>query len=229
MMQRYYKLSLAILFLFLVHSASAQPFMENRQEVRLSYGYYPHEQFMNDIGEGYDTDMKETSKQMSSWVNAKVFGFSNTETVYVNSVTRRGSLFVDYMFFPPVNKIMAIGVTAGYERESADLTIPTSPTNNLRMKIGAYRRTVLTVAPELWGFYTDNGWVNLYGLAGFGKSFVTEEASNDATGKSERSSFSYWTFQFTPIAVEVGGALSGFLELGYGYKGIGRIGASYRF
>ena len=90
---------------------------------------------------------------------------------------------------------------------------------------------VTTLAVEVKPIYYNGKLIELYGFAGLGARYYSEKLTsgeNNTYGKTD----SYPTFlpntQWTPIGVHVGKKLSGFLELGVGYKGLINGGISYK-
>lgn len=172
---------------------------------------------MNENPDGYLND------------DMRLRSFDNTiPYVHFNDKQYAGAMFVNY-YFSPVSWI-SVGIGSGIEMHSAGLTTgdPT-PGVNKEIRIGTYERRAFTVAPELRLAYSRKPFVNFYALLGLGSTFVVERVENDATNQKITMNDNYFTFQVTPFGVKVGKTLSGFAELGYGYKGIMRVGASYKF
>ena len=93
----------------------------------------------------------------------------------------------------------------------------------------------LIFAPEFTYSYYDNKddriRVKMYGGASIGLAVFDDYMYNPQSyyiAKTDRSGAKF-TGQVTPFAIRIGRKVGGFLELGYGYKGIFNFGLSYRF
>lgn len=95
---------------------------------------------------------------------------------------------------------------------------------------GSYA-TFLSVAPEVtWSYINPrraDGKVHarLYGLASVGFMFVTEHFSSSFRPTGVRSNYTYFAlYQLTPVGLRIGGNFGGFMELGWGFKGLINVG-----
>lgn len=80
-----------------------------------------------------------------------------------------------------------------------------------------YGYNAITFAPEAKFKYLNPGnQFNVYGLLGAGVTFLNTNDKSD----NEKESFTHFNFQVTPIGIEYGSNVKGFLELGFGYKGL---------
>jgi len=207
------------------YGSSAQPFLKGKQEVAIGYGYYTHEQALSSLGEEYGSGMTEFENSiLNNDVTYDVFGVGPMK---LDNRRRSGAVFVNY-YFTPESKF-SIGIGGGFESESADVVayLPIIP--NITFRHGSYTRRILTIAPEAKLFYNRNKRIRLYCLLGLGQSLVFETAKSDYTGRSASLTSNYWRFQLSPLGIMVGNRIRGFAELGVGYKGAVRVGASYKF
>jgi hypothetical protein len=85
----------------------------------------------------------------------------------------------------------------------------------------------------LYGHYhwLQKGILDLYSGLGLGWHFLKQEDERDDFSADPdpggvRSGFAY---QFTPFGIRLGKRLAGYVELGYGYKGLVACGITYRF
>lgn len=205
-------------------SATAQniPFIKGKQEISFSWGYYSHEQVLINLKEPYNTNFVDYRNGSISMASNSMFPTPNT--IFLEGRKRTGMYFVNYLF-SPISKI-SVGIGAGIEQESATLR---SLTSSSSAPAGSYIRRIYTISPEIRASYARNALINIYGLLGMGRCFVMENIRNDASGAEERSTSGYWMFQVSPIGIKVGRKVSGFAELGYGYKGVARGGVSFKF
>lgn len=207
--------------------ATAQPFIKGKQEVTASYGYWTEEQVMISIEEPYNTDMIDyTDRTLYTNVAQNVFGIPYDQQVKLIGRQRTGAIFCNYLF-SPIGSFSA-GIGAGYQGETANFSTR-NPVNGPLQMIGSYTRRIFTIAPEIRVSYGYNDIINFYGLLGLGRSFYTEKVSNDANGTQETSKGGFWMFQVSPIGIKVGKKIAGFVEGGFGYKGLVRGGVSFRF
>lgn len=74
-----------------------------------------------------------------------------------------------------------------------------------------------TLAPEgKFKYLNPQNKFNLYGLLGLGLTVISHNNNESNTSKA----VPHFNLQFTPLGLEYGGNVKGFLELGAGYKGI---------
>ncbi len=84
------------------------------------------------------------------------------------------------------------------------------------------------VIPTVEFSYWRNNWVNLYGSAGVGLMATrrTEKNNNNAKPTNVKE----FAYQINPIGVRMGNkTIGGFVEAGYGYKGLITAGISLNF
>lgn len=85
----------------------------------------------------------------------------------------------------------------------------------------------LLVLPMAEFSYIKTPLINFYGSAGAGAIFSeTKEVAITKAYKTRDVAFAY---HINPLGLRVGKKLAGFLELGYGFKGIATAGVSYKF
>jgi len=91
-------------------------------------------------------------------------------------------------------------------------------------------RYFMTFAMEPKFNYVSKPAFQLYGYLGLGATIVTfADATFDDGSKAEITRLPYFNVHFTPIGMRFGKEVGGFLEFGYGYKGILNAGVSFRF
>ncbi len=113
------------------------------------------------------------------------------------------------------------GVTAGYNSTKGDLYY-------LGTYEGQLKRNFMTVAFECHYRYQNLNKIQLYSGIGIGYSIGTETltpptGSEKPSGSGNINRFAY---QLSIIGVRMGNNIGGFIELGYGYKGIVNAGLS---
>ncbi|WP_461532036.1 hypothetical protein [Sinomicrobium sp.] len=75
--------------------------------------------------------------------------------------------------------------------------------------------------------YSKSSMIDFYGTASLGVMVLSSK--NDIQGEMLKDSDFSFAFQINPLGLRIGRQLGGFVELGFGHKGIVNIGASYRF
>jgi hypothetical protein len=101
--------------------------------------------------------------------------------------------------------------------------------NNTAEQMQKINRYYMTVAVEPTLNYISRASWQLYGYFGFGGTIVmfSKAAFGDETASISHKP--YINVHITPIGLRFGKQFSGFVEVGYGYKGIVNVGLSYRF
>ena len=91
-------------------------------------------------------------------------------------------------------------------------------------------RYYMTFAIEpIFNYVSKPSW-QLYGYLGLGGTIVSFGSANFNDGsKVEITRVPYVNVHITPIGVRFGKEFGGFVEFGYGYKGLLNAGVSYRF
>jgi hypothetical protein len=88
-----------------------------------------------------------------------------------------------------------------------------------------------TIAPEVTVAYLDTRdafmRVRLYGSVSAGVTILSDNSIK--LGEADESGLKPWAFQATPFGMRLGRQFAGFIELGYGYKGLVHGGMELRF
>ena len=151
---------------------------------------------------------------------------------YNSPTAKSGNIFLSYEYF--LISRLGIGVTAGTEFVSYDHysnnDIQPGGGGAPHSLLASYKTSITTLAFEIIPVYLNGGLVQLYGIVGVGARYATEKQVSDPGGISytEFHNPYFLNTQWTPIGVHVGKTLSGFLELGVGYKGLINGGISYK-
>ena len=150
------------------------------------------------------------------------------DIVHSDETSSTGTVFASARYY--LYGCLSIGMTAGYINEKG---------NNWGgygyqpVVTGTYDRRILTVAFELYYVYKSRKYCDFYTFLGTGPSFtrfsntaIPNIISAEAGTTSMRSDA--FNFHYSPIGMRVGGRVGGFIELGYGYKGLISGGVSVR-
>lgn len=117
--------------------------------------------------------------------------------------TSSGSFTLGYRYY--VSNQVTLGLGFGYEDIST---------------WGSF----FTIAPELTVAYIDTRHdytrVRLYGSVSAGISVLTDKVIDASHGEADESGAKPWAFQATPLGMRIGRQFAGFIEVGYGYKGL---------
>jgi hypothetical protein len=146
-------------------------------------------------------------------------------TYYDKQTSNTGNLFVTYRY--GFSRIFSIGATAGIQRYTADRFYDNS--SQFLLKTGSHTTTVVSYAAELKVNYVTSDLYQLYGFAGLGsrRYTVSRELVNEPSAGQPMAEYDR-VFQVTPLGIRVGKTFNGFMEIGYGYKGLGNLGIGYK-
>ena len=157
-----------------------------------------------------------------------------------------GAIFATYRYH--ISDVISLGMAFAYEYEQGTYTdnnynnyyynngyynpgnfVPVYNNNNY----GSFTRSSFTIAPEITFSYGDfaHGHIRLYSVVGIGYTFRDERVTDAATNTEFNSPYIkrvHANAYASPIGVRAGGRLSGFFELGMGYKGVLNYGLTYR-
>jgi hypothetical protein len=140
----------------------------------------------------------------SSYSIANV-GMNNT-----NFGTSTGSPVFGYRYY--ISREVTLGMNIAYENIST---------------WGSF----VTIAPEMTFCYMDTRKtrvrVRLYGSASYGITLFGDNVVGH--GDADETGAKPWGFHGSPFGIRIGRQFAGFLELGYGYKGLVHGGMSLRF
>lgn len=147
------------------------------------------------------------------------------ENKKINSIS--GATFVSVRYF--LYAYLSLGFTGGSISEQGQYSTSYSATT---IK-STYTQTSTTIAPELYYVYTYKRYFEAYTLLGAGVAFTKVTTTTRATPYTPESTaataYEGVKMQYTPIGIRVGGHLSAFAELGFGYKGLLNAGVSWKF
>ena len=122
------------------------------------------------------------------------------------------------------NKLMLWGINMDYNQTVGDIY-------NVGQLEGELKRRFVTLAIEGQYRYQNLNNIQLYSGLGFGYSFGTEiiTPQKDSGHPNSTGSINRVAWQINAIGIRIGASIAGFVEFGYGYKGIVNAGLSYQF
>lgn len=115
-----------------------------------------------------------------------------------------------------------MGITAGKQRVWGVML------DDSGRELSQFSRDYKTVAIDVLCNYANKEWVRVYTYLEPGVSFkkITNTYPRSSTEHSNETIFNMY---YMPIGISVGKRVSGFAELGFGFKGIVNAGLSFRF
>lgn len=131
-----------------------------------------------------------------------------------------GTIFVTYRHIFK-NELFMWGITAGASNSKSEIY-------NVGQYEGELKRQFFTLAIEWEYRYVNQGPVQVYSGLGLGFTYATESLTPPPeSSKSESTgNISNIAYQANAVGVRIGKKYGGFVELGYGYKGIINVGFS---
>ena len=136
----------------------------------------------------------------------------------IDSLRRYGNIHISYKY--RVHERILIGAAVMY----APMKVPVINATYLSggtetIKLGDLHYHVFTVAPEMNVLYVKNPTFKLYGNFGVGLTFGMIHFKNVANETNHKWS-KYINYQLAPVCFRFGSNIGGFIELGWGYKGL---------
>jgi hypothetical protein len=171
----------------------------------------------------------------------QIFSGGGMSHYQYNNDVYTGAIFATYRFH--VSKLISLGMTIAYENEQGTFNdnnyYPHYYPNPYPYPYnynsgGSFRRNSFTFAPEITFNYGDFGHdlVRLYSVVGMGYTFrneVVKYANDNTEYVSPYARPVHFNGYISPLGIRFGRQLSGFFEVGLGYKGVFNYGATYRF
>ncbi len=119
------------------------------------------------------------------------------------------------------NEMMFLGISGTYNQTKGDIY-------NVGQFEGELTRKFITIAIEGHYRYQNMNKVQLYSGIGIGYTFGNETltAPPDSGSTNSTGSLNSIAWQINAIGIRVGNSIAGFVEFGYGYKGIVNMGIS---
>lgn len=177
-------------------------------------------QFKHEVSLGYGFGtMNQATAPYTDPFTELVSAIVGVDT-YSEDVSYSGALHVGYKTFVTKKEKLAVGGTFAYESAHGTYSYGSS-------KSGDVKRNFYTIAAE-----ADYRWIkkekfHLYSGLGLGYSFKKESVT--PIGQSEqKTNGGHFDLQIIGIGARYGSNVGGFMELGFGYKGIICAGLFFR-
>jgi len=188
-------------------------------EVQLGYGYF-----------SYDAMMIKLSHTVDEWTQT----FLQYYEIPKSHLKRYGDFNFGFRFRP--SKKLMLGASLYWTPTSSDVFNRTYLEDQQPMKMGKLTYSILTPAIDLNIFYMSTEYFKLYGDFGvgysLGKMTYTSEAfvsQKETPEKRGSKNIRHLNFQISPIGLKFGNRAGGFIEFGFGYRGLVNAGAFFNF
>jgi len=195
------KILFLIVILLLVNGVDAQTYYKSfdHHDISLSYGLFIPDQF----------------KHFSS----KTLDGLYPEALYVRDrYSSPGALFLSYRHIFR-NEYMMWGITFGMSSSSGKIY-------NVGQYEGDIKRKFYTGAIEWEYRYYNRGPVQVYSGIGLGFTFGNETFTPNEVQQESTGTIASVAYQLNAVGIRLGKRLGGYIEFGYGYKGIINLGFS---
>ena len=198
--------------------------------LRAQYNY--NHSYIAPDNELYVSEGIVTLEQIRGWAGpAGMSGFVSMPSAMT------GAAFITYR--RSITHKLSLGFTAGLDNESGDLSYgnPEQNATGLEGTTGHYIVRSYTLATEALFAYIKKGRFMFYGYGGAGATIFKDNYTlyygngTPVTLPSNPYTYShtYFNMQVSPIGIRFGGNIAGFVEMGFGYKGLISGGLSARF
>lgn len=196
-------LLLIVLFFSLGFKGKAQDWTDLQHEVSLSYGFLP----VLDLLDYYEDYFDPSASSVNLY----------------DDKGRFGSLNISYLFYPDEN--WGVGLIYSYTNSDKDILYNHLP-------VGDFYNSFHTIAPSFKYNWYNYDYFTLYSRVNIGVSIATAKATFfDAQNRREeedRRTKAFFMYQASPIGMELGRQIAGFVEAGFGHMGTVMAGVRYR-
>lgn len=197
------RLFILLIGVFLSASVLSQDYYRSydHHDIRLGYGLFIPDQFMS-----VKTHMLDEQYPDSRYVR--------------DDYSSIGTVFFTYRHIFK-NELFMWGITAGISNSKSKIY-------NVGQYGGELNRSFYTLAIE-WDYrYVNQGPIQVYSGVGLGFTYATEEfiPAAESTLDQNTGDISNIAYQINAVGVRLGKKYGGFVEFGYGYKGIINAGFS---
>ncbi len=129
-----------------------------------------------------------------------------------------GTYYLGYKF--RAGKMFPIGVIVGYENMTSDLT------NKNQELVGNEKAQYISIMAEGSVRYVNKRIFQMYSGLAAGYTLAGSKIITTSGDESDTDEFYHFNFQVNVVGFRLGTWIGGFLELGFGYKGIVNFGLS---
>lgn len=190
-----------VMLLSLSFQGKAEDWTDLQHEVSLSYGGLP----VVDLLGYYENYFTPSASQASLYDDKGKFGAFN----------------ISYLFYPDENW----GVGLVYSYTNSDKLI----LNNKKIT-GDFYNSFHSICPSFKYNWYNYNFITLYSRVNAGVAIATTKASYISQKQVEQKTATkaFFMYQVSPIGIEVGRQVAGFVEAGFGHMGTVMAGLRYR-
>lgn len=195
-------LLVAMLFA-LAFQGKAQDWTDMQHEVSLSYGGLPVADLLHHYEHYFDP-------------------VGESANLY-NDKGKFGALNISYIFYP--DETWGIGLVYSYTNSDKRII---AGTDNI---IGDFFNSFHSICPSFKYNWYNYNFITLYSRLNAGVAIATSKASyiTDRLEPAEKTQIkAFFMYQVSPIGIEVGRQMAGFVEVGFGHMGTAMAGIRYR-
>ncbi|RHJ78111.1 hypothetical protein DW103_15390 [Parabacteroides sp. AM08-6] len=182
--------------------AKAEDWTDLQHEVSLSYGTLP----VVDLLHYYENYFNPSGESVDLYDDKGKFG----------------SLNISYLFYPDDN--LGFGIVYSYTNSDKRILRNTNV-------VGDFYNSFHSICPSLKYNWYNYNLVTLYSRVNAGIAIATTKASfiNEQTLPEEKTATKvFFMYQVSPVGIEVGRQIAGFIEVGFGHMGTAMAGLRYR-
>jgi outer membrane protein W len=129
-----------------------------------------------------------------------------------------GAILLGYRY--SAGEKFSIGIDGSYTKIKEILKIQSKP-------VGSFYKQFYTIAPYVAYNYIKKEKFSMYSGIGLGYTFVKDEYTMD-DGGNETNNSGEFAFHLSAFGVRFGKNIGGYVEVGYGYKGLVNLGVSFK-
>ena len=175
---------------------------DSKHDISVSYGVLTNDEFID-----FYSDL---------FIDMFTLGYETTD-----NTKELGGIFITYK---NIAHKFNWGITAGYD------AILSSDVKDKDTLVGKAYSNRITIAFEAEYRYINKEFFQMYSGLGVGYSFRKDTYKPNLGEDQEKTyNMDHFNFQLTAAGVRFGKSFGGFMELGFGYKGILNFGLSYQF
>ncbi|WP_147381224.1 hypothetical protein [Parabacteroides sp. AM08-6] len=192
----------AMMLFSLSFQAKAEDWTDLQHEVSLSYGTLP----VVDLLHYYENYFNPSGESVDLYDDKGKFG----------------SLNISYLFYPDDN--LGFGIVYSYTNSDKRILRNTNV-------VGDFYNSFHSICPSLKYNWYNYNLVTLYSRVNAGIAIATTKASfiNEQTLPEEKTATKvFFMYQVSPVGIEVGRQIAGFIEVGFGHMGTAMAGLRYR-
>ena len=180
-----------------------------------------NEDLKHEIGVSYGIGVSTISDGIGNGVGRGIF--ENIMGYEWTNDKQFGSLAVEY-FYHTNNPKLAVGGIITYAKYGED--VMKKENKNI---VGERTRHYISVMPSVKYYWINKNHFGLYSKAAAGAMLLSEKSKDNEFNKEGSDSKLYFMGQVSPIGVEFGSKVRGFIEAGCGEQGIVLAGLKYKF